>query len=80
MSGYLEKTNEPYAIAKIAGIKLCESYNYQYGTNYKCLIPCNIYGQNDNYNKQNSHFFPALILKSIIAKKKNKKFITLWGN
>lgn len=80
LSGYLEKTNEPYAIAKIAGIKLCESYNYQYGTNYKCLIPCNIYGQNDNYNKQNSHFFPALILKSITAKKKNKKFITLWGN
>ncbi|WP_440693771.1 GDP-L-fucose synthase family protein [Candidatus Pelagibacter sp. HIMB1695] len=80
LSGYLEKTNEPYAVAKIAGIKLCESYNYQYGTNYKCLIPCNVYGQNDNYDKQKSHFFPALILKSITAKKKNKKFITLWGS
>ncbi|MBD1152127.1 GDP-L-fucose synthase [Pelagibacterales bacterium SAG-MED22] len=79
LTGSLEKTNEPYAIAKIAGIKLCESYNYQYGTDYKCLIPCNIYGQNDNYNVKESHFFPALILKCITAKKNNKKYIILWG-
>ena len=52
----LEYTNEPYAIAKIAGIKLCENYNLQYGTNYKCLMPCNSYGPNDNYDLNNSHF------------------------
>ena len=57
LSNYLEKTNEPYAIAKIAGIKLCESYNDQYGLNYKCLMPCNAYGINDNYDLENSHFF-----------------------
>jgi len=74
LTGELEKTNEPYAIAKIAGIKLCESLNIQYGTNYKCLMPCNIYGPNDNYNLKNSHFFPALIAKIYDAtmKKKNK--------
>ena len=63
LTGLLEHTNEPYAIAKIAGIKMCESYNIQYGTNYKCLMPSNTYGPNDNYNLQNSHFFPALIRK-----------------
>ena len=57
LSGKLEYTNEPYAIAKIAGIKLCESYNIQYKTNYKCLMPCNSYGPNDNYDTKNSHFF-----------------------
>jgi GDP-L-fucose synthase len=57
LTGELEKTNEPYAIAKIAGIKLCESLNIQYGTNYKCLMPCNMYGPNDNYHLENSHFF-----------------------
>ena len=61
LSGKLEYTNEPYAIAKIAGIKLCESYNIQYKTNYKCLMPCNTFGPNDNYNSKTSHFFPALI-------------------
>ena len=76
----LEKTNEPYAIAKIAGIKLCESYNFQYKMNYKCLMPCNLYGPNDNYDLNNSHFFPALISKCITAKKKNNKAITLWGS
>ena len=76
----LEKTNEPYAIAKIAGIKLCESYNFQYRMNYKCLMPCNLYGPNDSYDLNNSHFFPALISKCITAKKKNKKAITLWGS
>ena len=57
----LEKTNEPYAIAKIAGIKMCESYNFQYNTNYKCLMPTNAFGPNDNYDSLNSHFFPSLI-------------------
>ena len=79
LSGTLEKTNEPYAIAKIAGIKMCESYNFQYKTNYKCLMPCNIYGPNDNYDLQNSHFFPALISKICNSQKKNKKSITIWG-
>jgi GDP-L-fucose synthase len=79
LTGELEKTNEPYAIAKIAGIKMCESYNFQYKTNYKCLMPCNLYGPNDNYNLKTSHFFPALIAKAIEAKKNKKKFI-LWGS
>lgn len=79
LSGKLEKTNEPYAIAKIAGIKMCESYNLQYGTNYKCLMPCNLYGPNDNYDLKTSHFFAALISKIHQAKIKNKKKILLWG-
>jgi GDP-L-fucose synthase len=79
LNGVLEKTNEPYAIAKIAGIKMCESYNFQYKTNFKCLMPCNVYGPNDNYDLQTSHFFPALIAKIIAAKKNNKNSITLWG-
>jgi GDP-L-fucose synthase len=80
LKGELEKTNEPYAIAKIAGIKMCQSYNFQYKTNYKCLMPCNLYGPNDNYNPQTSHFFPALIAKAIKAKKSKKKQIILWGS
>jgi GDP-L-fucose synthase len=80
LTGELEKTNEPYAIAKIAGIKMCESYNFQYQTNYKCLMPCNLYGPNDNYNIKTSHFFPALIVKAIQAKKFKKKKIILWGS
>jgi GDP-L-fucose synthase len=80
LKGELEKTNEPYAIAKIAGIKMCQSYNFQYKTNYKCLMPCNLYGPNDNYNLQTSHFFPALIAKAIKAKKSKKKQIILWGS
>ena len=80
LNGVLEKTNEPYAIAKIAGIKMCESYNYQYGTNYKCLMPTNTYGPNDNYDLLTSHFYPALIIKILNAKKYKKKSITLWGN
>lgn len=63
LQNYLEYTNEPYAIAKIAGIKLCENYNLQYNTNYLCLMPSNLYGPNDNYNLKTSHFFPALIRK-----------------
>ena len=79
LSGKLEHTNEPYAIAKIAGVKLCENYNRQYKTNYKCLMPCNSYGPNDNYDLKNSHFFAALIKKTYLAKKNNKKYLEIWG-
>jgi GDP-L-fucose synthase len=79
LAGQLEKTNEPYAVAKIAGIKMCESYNFQYQTNYKCLMPANTYGPNDNYNLENSHFFPAIIKKVHYAMIMKKNFITLWG-
>ena len=75
LSGYLEKTNEPYAIAKIAGINLCESYNIQYNLNYKCLMPCNAYGINDNYDPNRSHFFPALIKKIVDAIRYKKETI-----
>ena len=80
LTGELEKTNEPYAVAKIAGIKMCESYNFQYKTNYKCLMPCNLYGPNDNYDLKSSHFFPALIVKALAAKKNKKNELTLWGS
>ena len=80
LTGELEKTNDAYAIAKIAGIKMCESYNYQYKTNYKCLMPTNTFGPNDNYDLMNSHFVPALIKKSHQLKSNNKKEIILWGN
>ena len=80
LSDYLEKTNEPYAIAKIAGLKMCENYSTQYNLNYKTLMPCNSYGENDNYDSKNSHFIPALIKKIIEAISKNKGHITLWGN
>tara|TARA_B100000989_G_scaffold185504_1_gene139606 strand:- start:2063 stop:2995 length:933 start_codon:yes stop_codon:yes gene_type:complete len=80
LSGYLEDTNEPYAIAKIAGINLCSSYNYQYNLNYKCLMPCNSYGMNDNYDVNYSHFLPALVQKIILAKKNNQKIIKIWGS
>ncbi len=80
LDGKLEKTNEPYAIAKIAGIKMCESYNIQYGMNFKCLMPTNTYGPNDNYNPLTSHFYPALISKIYKAKKNKKKSIEIWGN
>ena len=80
LTGKLEETNEPYAIAKIAGIKMCESYNYQYNTNYKCLMPCNMYGPNDNYDLKTSHFLPALIAKIINAKQYNKNKVVLWGS
>jgi GDP-L-fucose synthase len=80
LTGKLETTNEPYAIAKIAGIKLCENYNFQYSTNYKCLMPSNSYGINDNFDLKNSHFFPALIRKVHEAKIYKKNSITLWGS
>ena len=75
LTGKLEPTNESYAIAKIAGIKLCESYNYQYRTNYKCLMPSNLFGPNDNYNSNNSHFFPAFIKKIYLGKMQKKEKI-----
>lgn len=80
LSGFLEPTNEPYAIAKISGIKLCQSYNFQYGLDYKSLMPTNTFGPNDNYDLNNCHFLPALIKKIHLAKTRNKKFIELWGN
>ena len=80
LSGYLEKTNEPYAIAKIAGISLCDSYNRQYKLNYKCLMPCNAYGINDNYDPIESHFLPALIKKIVDAIRYKKEAISIWGN
>ena len=81
MTGVLEETNESYAIAKIAGIKMIESFNKQYNTNYLCLMPCNLFGPNDNYDLKNSHFLPALIKKIYLAskKKKNNKIVELWG-
>ena len=80
MNGQLEKTNDAYAIAKIAGIKMCQSYNEQYKTNYKCLMPTNTFGPNDNYNELNSHFLPALIKKAHNLKYNKKSTLTLWGN
>jgi GDP-L-fucose synthase len=80
LNGALEKTNEAYAIAKIAGIKMCESYNLQFKTNYKCLMPTNTFGPNDNYDPLNSHFFPSLIRKIHKLKIKNKKELIVWGD
>ena len=80
LDGKLEKTNDAYAIAKIAGVKMCESYNQQYGLNYISLMPTNLYGPNDNYNLKNSHFYPALISKIYQAKIKKKNTIKIWGN
>ena len=80
LNGKLEKTNEPYAVAKIAGIKMCESYNYQYKTNYKCLMPTNTFGPNDNYDTLNSHFFPSLIRKIHNLKNKKTKNLVIWGD
>ena len=80
LTGKLEETNDAYAIAKIAGIKMCESYNFQYKTNYKCLMPTNTFGPNDNYHTLNSHFIPSLIRKIHEVKTKNKKDLILWGN
>ena len=80
LNGHLEKTNDSYAVAKIAGIKMCESYNAQYKTNYKTLMPTNTFGLNDNYDRLNSHFFPALIRKVHEIKINKKKQLVLWGN
>jgi GDP-L-fucose synthase len=79
LSGYLEETNEPYAIAKIAGIKLCEAYRDQYGCNFISAMPTNLYGQGDNYHLQNSHVLPALIRKFDTAAKDNLNEVEIWG-
>jgi GDP-L-fucose synthase len=80
LTGPLEATNEPYAIAKIAGVKLCESYNRQYGTSYVSAMPTNLYGPNDNYDLANSHVLPALIRKAHEAKANGAKALTVWGS
>ncbi len=80
LTGPLEQTNEPYAIAKIAGIKLCESYNRQYGTQYVSVMPTNLYGPNDNYDLNNSHALPALIRKAHEAKVRGDKQLVVWGS
>tara|TARA_B100000035_G_scaffold311003_1_gene319780 strand:+ start:310 stop:1242 length:933 start_codon:yes stop_codon:yes gene_type:complete len=80
LSGKLEQTNDAYAIAKIAGIKMCESYNLQYNKNYKCIMPTNTFGPNDNYDPLNSHFLPAIIRKIHNVKIKKKSEIKIWGN
>lgn len=79
LSGYLEETNEPYAIAKITGIKMCDAYRSQYGCNYISAMPTNLYGYNDNYHPQNSHVLPALIRKFHEAKVNNLSDVTIWG-
>ena len=80
LSGYLEATNEPYAIAKIAGIKLCESYNRQYGRDYRSVMPTNLYGPGDNYHPDNSHVIPALIRRFHEAKIRRSKEVIAWGS
>ncbi|WP_207514968.1 GDP-L-fucose synthase [Longitalea luteola] len=79
LSGYLEQTNEPYAIAKIAGIKLCEAYRDQHGCNFISAMPTNLYGYNDNYDLQSSHVLPALIRKFHEAKERNEPQVVIWG-
>ena len=79
LSGYLEETNEPYAIAKIAGIKMCEAYRAQYGCDFISVMPTNLYGPNDNYDLENSHVLPAMIRKFHEAKERGNESMTLWG-
>ncbi len=80
LANKLEKTNEAYAIAKIAGIKMCESFNKQYNTDFRAVMPTNLYGPNDNYERSNSHVLAALITKILSAKKNKNKTITIWGD
>lgn len=80
LTGTLEPTNEPYAIAKIAGIKLCESYNRQYGTDYRSVMPTNLYGPGDNFNRENSHVIPALIRRFHEAAQAGAEEVTIWGS
>lgn len=80
LTGPLENTNEPYAIAKIAGIKLCEAYRSQYGCNFISVMPTNLYGPNDHYDFNNSHVLPVLLRKMIVAKQTNAPFVTIWGS
>ena len=79
LSGYLEPTNQPYAIAKIAGIEMCDSYRVQFGCNFISAMPTNLYGTNDNYHPENSHVLPALIRRVVLAKKNNEPTVTIWG-
>lgn len=79
LTGVLEPTNEPYAVAKIAGIKLCESYNRQYGTDYRSIMPTNLYGPGDNFHPENSHVLPALIRRFHEAAKSDAETVTIWG-
>jgi GDP-L-fucose synthase len=80
LTGVLEETNEPYAIAKIAGIKLCESYNRQYGVDYRSVMPTNLYGVGDNYHPENSHVIPALIRRFHEAKMNHAPDVIIWGS
>ena len=80
LTGILESTNEPYAVAKIAGIKLCESYNRQYGVDYRSVMPTNLYGPGDNYHPENSHVIPALIRRFHEAKLNNSSKVVIWGS
>ena len=80
LTGKLEPTNEPYAIAKIAGIKMCESYNRQYGMDYRCVMPTNLYGQNDNFHSQNSHVIPAMMRRFHDAKLADIAKVVVWGS
>lgn len=80
LTGVLEATNEPYAIAKIAGIKLCESYNRQYGRDYRCVMPTNLYGPNDNFHPDNSHVIPALMRRFDEAVRSGARSVTIWGS
>ena len=80
LTGTLEPTNEPYAVAKIAGIKMCESYNRQYGRNYRSVMPTNLYGENDNFHPENSHVIPALIRRFHEAKLNNLSEVVAWGS
>jgi GDP-L-fucose synthase len=79
LSGYLEPTNQPYAIAKIAGIEMCDCYRAQYGCNFISAMPTNLYGTNDNYHPENSHVLPALIRRIVLAKKNNEPAVIIWG-
>lgn len=79
LTGLLESTNEPYAIAKITGIKLCDAYRAQYGCNFISAMPTNLYGPNDNYDLETSHVLPALLRKIITAKKNNESSVIIWG-
>ncbi|XVJ67697.1 MAG: GDP-L-fucose synthase [Lacibacter sp.] len=80
LTGTLEQTNEPYAIAKIAGLKLCDAYRSQYGCNFISAMPTNLYGPNDNYDLNNSHVLPALLRKMIVAHRKNEPQVEIWGS
>ncbi len=79
LTGLLEPTNEPYAIAKIAGIKMCDAFRSQYGCNFISAMPTNLYGPNDNYDLKKSHVLPALLRKFIEAKSAKKPFVEIWG-